>query len=482
MNHACKKTLGWLAIFLPIALVTPACGDSDAEPAEDAGAQAEDAGSDAGRDHDAGRDAGSGCTLPSGDGTSHDAYLSASATWTLADSPHLLPEGLNIEEGVELTLEPCAVVRVGAGRDINVSGVLTALGEAGQPVRLERLTANQAWGSIVAIRVPAPIALAHTDIVGGGALPSGSQLEHTAVLRVEASIDGELAPMLDLDHVAIHGSDSNGVLLRYNATFSDDSTALVVDGAAGFPIVTSGTAASTLPDGDYADNEQPAVLVLTSEQIGQNGYAVDVQWSNRGVPYRIGGETDASAVLRIGAPAELQAARLSLVAGVELQFSALGGIEVVGPTGSLSAVGAAGNPVLFTSAADTPAAGDWLGINFSGGSAADNSLSFVQIRYAGNPNTGTSSFSCGAPPAPPTEQNNTMGAVYFSLDDGPPTAFIQSSEIRDSASNGVDRGWTGDAVDMTAGNTFNAIAYCTQTDPKPAVGVCAAPPMCPSAN
>jgi hypothetical protein len=477
MNHACTNTQGWLALSLAIALAIPACGDSDPEPADDAGARpSPDAGGDPTRD--AGHDAGSACPEPSGDGTSHDGYLSASATWTQADSPHLLPQGLSIDDGVELTLEPCTVVRVGPERNIDVSGKLTALGQAGQPVRIERLMADEAWGSITAVQVRGPIALTHTEIVGGGALPTTGQLEHYAVLRAESGGEGLVNPILELDHVAIHGSGSNGVHLRYNAAFSADSTALVIDGVAGFPIVTSGEAAGTIPEGDYADNEQAAILVLTSESIGNDLYAADVQWSDRGVPYRIGGETDASAILSIGAPAEVQTARLSLLAGVELQFSALGGIFVDGPTGSLSAVGTAGNPVVFTSAASTPAAGDWLGINFGGGSAPDNSLKFVQIRYAGNPNTGTSSFSCGTP----DQGFGTMGAVYFSLDDGPPTAFIQSSEIRDSASNGVDRGWTGAEVDMTAGNTFSAIAFCTQTAPRPTMGICDDPPPCPAAE
>ncbi|MBX3230285.1 MAG: hypothetical protein KIT84_03875 [Labilithrix sp.] len=41
------------------------------------------------------------------------------------------------------------------------------------------------------------------------------------------------------------------------------------------------------------------------------------------------------------------------------------------------------------------------------------------------------------------------------------------------------RGWTGEAVDFLATNTFVGVSRCWQTFPRPAAGSCPDPPPCP---
>ena len=81
--------------------------------------------------------------------------------------------------------------------------------------------------------------------------------------------------------------------------------------------------------------------------------------------------------------------------------------------------------------------------------------------------------------APRIDQTQTMGALYFALESPPKAAFLTNSTIKDSASNGVDRGWIGADVDFRPTNTFQNITYCVQTQPKPEAGLCPDAPSCP---
>ncbi len=473
---------------LSLALSLAACDSGGAGPDGGGGRGSADAGgADSGSAREGGptqTDAGmDGCPEPSDTGTTHGPTLSGDATWTAADGPHELPDGLTIARGAQLTLEACAVVRVGPGQDVTVNGSLLAQGEAGRPVRFERLQADAAWGALVAVRVPSPLSLAHTVLAGGGGLPDGAASEQYGVIRLEASADAELSEMLAVDTVTIDGSDSNGVSLRSNAAFSTGSQRLTIAGAAQAPIVTDGWAASSVPDGDYTGNGVDAVLVLTSDRIGIDGLTVQASWRARGVPYRIGGETDsAPKLLRVGAPMGMAQAQLTLQAGVELDFSAGSGLLVSGAQASLDATGTAAAPVVLTSAATDKAAGDWLGVRFDKVVSPDSVIAHAQILYAGNPDTETRGYSCGTPKAEPSQVDQTMGAISFSLDEAPKASFISDTQIRASASNGIDRGWTGEAIDMAAGNELSEIAFCTQTDPRPEMGMCDDPPACPSAD
>ena len=449
-------------LLLAGAFALAACGD-DVSPSPDAGVNE--------------------CPAPTGAGTTHELFVSANETWTLEGSPHLLPDGLNIEAAAVITVEACAVVRVGAGRDINVSGKLVTQGEDGKPVRFERLESGSAWGSIVAIRVDAPLSFSYTQLVGGGALPPNGIQEQYGLIRLEATRDAALSRMLHANALSIEGSDTNGIHLWYNAAFTEDSSQVSVSGAAGHPIVSDGWNASSIPTGRYRDNGVDQILVRTSEYIGIDGIDLEARWKKLDVPYRVGAENDGSpAQLRVGGLTGSSRSKLILDPGVELRFRPLAGLVAIGPNGILSAEGSVDQPVVFTSGAPVQMAGDWLGLHFDDDVSLETSIRFAKILFAGNSNTGQRSFSCGTPKAPAMDQAQTMGAVYLTLDEGAPSTFIFSTEIRASASNGIDRGWTGEGTDLTVSNTFAEIAFCKQTDQRPLVGTCAEPPMCPSAG
>ena len=413
------------------------------------------------------------CPELTGDGTTHDIYVTKDETWTAADSPHLLPDGAVIDATV--TIEACAVVRVGGHMDIAVGGELVTLGEAGREVVIERLE-DAPWGSISSTTAGGTLDLAHTMVRGGGGLRANVIPQQEGMIRIEGEPGLATEPRLRLRHVALVDSETQGVLLLRNAAFSEDSTDLSVRGASGYPIAIGVRAAGTVPVGAYDDNPQAKILLGTAERLGE-GDADDVTLHVRGVPYQVGEVTDTLG-LEVGI-GNGNAASLTIEPGVELQFAKDRGLSVEGPDGVLNAVGGAAAPIVFTSAAATPAAGDWLGLSFYGAVAGQTKLQHAVISFAGSENTGARSFSCGTPPATPTLQQQTMGAVYLALDTAPTTSFITSTLMSDSASNGVDRGYTGAAIDFATGNQFERIAFCVQTEPKPELGACSAQPACP---
>lgn len=113
-------------------------------------------------------------------------------------------------------------------------------------------------------------------------------------------------------------------------------------------------------------------------------------------------------------------------------------------------------------------AGDWRGILFGAPPSADTILDHVVFRYCGSLATQTSGFSCGTEPA--TSKGGIVGALMFASNRPITRQILVNSRIEDSASNGIDRGWTGDPVDYLPTNTFTRVAYCTQTSPRPNMG------------
>ncbi|HXK16819.1 MAG TPA: hypothetical protein VNG33_03360, partial [Polyangiaceae bacterium] len=319
------------------------------------------------------------------------------------------------------------------------------------------------------------IELTATLVDGGGAVPQGTDPLQTGMVVLEGERQKPLAERLTLARAVLRGSSSQGVVLTNNAAFAPEST-LSVTGSAGYPLLVGAQAAGTIPELRLADNATDAILVGTSERLGDAGPS-DVVLRNGGYPYVIGSDLDTTGLV-VGT-GNGSAATLTLEPGVELRFPAGGGLAVEGPDGSLIAEGSQAKPIVFTTALLPALAGAWLGLNFRGEIAAATSLDHVSVSYAGSLDTETRSFSCGSPPAPSASQQQTMGAIYLSLDVPPAKSFVKNSLFSDSASNGIDRGYTGDAIDFSVSNSFERLAFCVQTEPKPLLGACPDAPACP---
>jgi hypothetical protein len=142
--------------------------------------------------------------------------------------------------------------------------------------------------------------------------------------------------------------------------------------------------------------------------------------------------------------------------------------------GALRAEGTADNPIVFTSAAPTPAAGDWVGIVIEGTPDPRDVITHARISHAGGASQ-ISSFDCQSPLNPGFANE---GAILI-VGGQPAAAFVTNTTMDSSAGDGIVRGWTGTLVDFLATNTFTSVARCNQTFPKPDVGACPDPAPCP---
>lgn len=404
------------------------------------------------------------CAPPSGEGTAHDTTPSVDETWTAAASPHVVGANLAIAAGRTITVEPCAVVRLKSGIGMVVEGKLLAIGAADKPIRFERSDAAASWKTIEA-RKGAELRFAHVTLEGGG--------DDLAALDIRGDQESATQPVFFADHVTVKGSGSLGILVREGGGFAPGSQSLTITGAATSPISIWGRAVGTLPSGTYTGNAIDEIVVPAIG--GRDDIKEDTTLAARGVPYRIGGPNGGKSFAVAG---NGSTPLLTIEPGVTLRFDKEVRLLVdtagSAPAGALRAQGTADKPIVFESAAQPPAAGDWVGIVIEGPPDPRNAIAHAKIAHAGGPSQ-ISSYGC---PSPGASSFSNEGAILL-IGGQPANAFVTNTTISDSAGEGIVRGWTGDPVDLLATNTFTNVARCNQTFPKPEVGVCPDPAPCP---
>lgn len=416
-----------------------------------------------------------GCAAPTGAGTTHkgSTNIAGDETWTAAGSPHLVTFDIHVVMGATLTIEPCAIVRITAGRGITVDtgAKLVAEGTESTPIRFEQLDTGKAWGYLRA-SAPGTLRLAHVTIDGAG----GEPVNVLGALEVRGDQTKPAEELLHVDHVTIKGSAGNGVSLRDGATFTKTSRDLTVLGSALAPLRILPRLASNIPTGRYTGNTEDVIQIETA--AGGDINIEDVTFRDRGIPYRVGSK-QTFGDLRVGggtAPVTL-----TIEPGVVLKFNkhTSAGLLVEPGTGTapakgtLVAVGTADKPIVFTSAEPTPIAGAWRGLVFGQVPASSNRLEHVRIEFAGGASA-ANSFHCM--PDGKLSPDEDAAVTLFGQ---PSSAFLKDSTILDSAGVGVNLGYYGTFVDFVPTNTFTRVAKCKVSYPRDAKGVCPASVPCP---
>ncbi|MGN6107813.1 MAG: hypothetical protein ACTHU0_22085, partial [Kofleriaceae bacterium] len=289
-----------------------------------------------------------------------------------------------------------------------------------------------------------------------------------------ASGDGALPrkEILFVDHVVVEGSGGAGLRLDVGAAFAPGSRDLVVRGAGAedpehpFPLEFGESAVPTVPAGTYTGNAKDELLI-DPETVGEGGgFQVDSTMRSYGVPWRVRNSI-AGDSLAIGNGNE--DAVLTIEPGVVLRFEAGVALHIESDLDGMSAIraiGTAAQPIVFTSAAPAPAAGDWRGLYFNGPVSPQNALEHVRIEYTGA-DCACSLVSC-------TEGvEEYEAAIIFSRQ--PPAMFLKSSVIAHGAGHGVVAGYDGTAFDWRATNTFEDIAQCAVTRPRASDTSCPEP-------
>lgn len=413
------------------------------------------------------------CPAPTAGPTMHPGNnIEADEVWTADGSPHLVPYDFTIHARVEI--EPCAVVQLGERLTLTVGdgGEIVAEGTQTEPITFERMGAEP-WTAIRLIGGTASFAYALLD---GGGRATEATVDLSGALYVAGRSGSAVPdPVLGVSHVEIRGSQSAGVRLETLGAFTDDSEALTITEGAAHPISAAATAVGTIPSGSYTGNGDDQIVLTTANN---ETIFVDATMHDHGVPYFIGlpgqiGE------LRVQAHEPDGLAVLTIEPGVELRFQQDGVFTIqqlasdLPATGALVAAGTEDAPIVMTSAADSPAAGDWLGLHFGGVLDPLTRMEHVRVEYAGGAST-TGSSSCPYPGDPDTI--NDAAIRIFGV---PPGEFITDTEIVASAGHGIDRGWRDDfIVDLVPTNMFD-INGCTQTWPRTEDGSCPDPVPCP---
>lgn len=418
-------------------------------------------------------DAGPMCPAPTGAGTMHTSgSVNADTTWAAAESPHVVISDLSIYKA--LTLEPCAVVAVSAGKTVtvNAGGSLLANGTATQPVTIKKVDGGANWAQIRFIGGTGR--LTHTVLENGGN-PLNTIIDLQGVLDIRSgqALPTGPDPVVFVDHVTIRGSASNGIRMQSAGAFTADSTALTITGSAGHAASISAPLVSSLPPGTYTGNTLDDVL-LTDEAVRW-----DITLHDRGVPYLSGAamQTGVTSIAAVGAGPAV--AVLTVEPGVVWKFKKDTGLLNVDMAGTpsravLIAKGTAAKPITFTSAAANPAAGDWLGI-WIGADDPRNSLDHVKILFAGRLQAGSGSNSCQSLLMSTTASGGALRVYHV-----PPVTLVTNTEFADSATHAIDRGWRSDVMpSLLAGNTFTRINLCNESMPRDMNGACPMPPPCP---
>jgi len=184
---------------------------------------------------------------------------------------------------------------------------------------------------------------------------------------------------------------------------------------------------------------------------------------DHGVPYHVTGP------IYVNANADGAPVKLTIAAGTTLAFEDLASSGlVIGSSmtrqGILEAIGTAADPIVFTSAKATKAAGDWRSLSFRASPPTGNRVSYARVEYAGA-ESGASSFGCG-----PSDND---GAVFIQGTGGdqmpPASAFIDNTTFDNIAGTTVIvSGWIDDAgPNMSPTNTFGpATPACKVSKPR----------------
>ena len=335
--------------------------------------------------------------------------VSADATWeNWIPSPacfdYVVPSTLKVSAGV-LTLEPGTVV--GFEEDVRlVLGKQSGFSAVGTPSDGIILTGTNAtrghWDGVVLQGTQNPAnRIEYTTIEYAGA----------SAPFLPANLTLETGTRTTLVAVTLRESAGYGAFIRFGTEISGEGVegGTFTRNALGPAYVfTSGahyfSTSDTRPD--LTGNDQDRLHV----EPDQNGFTIEAEWADLGVPYRI------AQIANRGAFTVLAGGALTLQPGVRVEFEAEMALGVKG--GQLNAIGTEAEPIVLTGTEAVP--GHWRGVQLE---TTDSELDHVIIEYGGGPG-GTGSLqsadlrlaSGGATDTRLTMRNSTLrfsGAFGF---------------------------------------------------------------------
>jgi hypothetical protein len=391
------------------------------------------------------------CGSQNGVVVQHANNVTADETWAGAGTTHVVTSTISVMAPATLTIQKCAIVQLKAGVQIVVRGDTTAgatatLLAAGDDatvgaVYFTNADANQPWGSLVGLNQNSLIQLNYSFIAGGGATSAGTRY---ATIEMHGKSNTTLPdPVLKVDTVFLRQMQGAGIYLD-NAAFTTDSDTLVVTASPDYPIALTAMATGSIPSYVGEDNPHNEALI-----VGNANIFADLTIHNR-LPIHF--HTD-SVQVSGGPPSFAPDITLTLDPGVTLKFEKAStsptlvtfgtGGQTHDQNAALIANGTAFQPVLLTSAANTPTPGDWAGVWLL--TSNRSVLQNVVIEYAGG-DAGIGPVNCG--PFDPSINQQARHTAALLVGDGtdqqyiPPANLITSSVFRNNTGNfAIDSVW-----------------------------------------
>jgi hypothetical protein len=297
-------------------------------------------------------------------------------TLTRACSPYVIDTSIRVEGNAALTIEPGVTMMFKKNTRLTISyndpGRLVAVGTATQPIVLTSEAASPAGGDWNGIEL-------YGDTMAGNQLgyvtmeycgrPSSACI---------IGLSGVTPGALTIDHVTFDhvGAGGNGI--------QEDGSSLA------FKITNTTFKPGAIAPTDFAISMDAGSF----EGIGAgnvfNGATINIDggtvkntatWINPGTPIVVTSKIRIEGTL---------SPSLTLSPGTIMQFAADTGIWVgySGAMAQLVAEGTAAAPIVMTSKANTPGAGDWEGITLWEGTANGTKLAYLKLDYCGANNGG----------------------------------------------------------------------------------------------
>ena len=388
---------------------------------------------------------GHASSLPAPMGTGVSGTLIADTTWTAAGNPYVLDGQVTIASNVTLTVEPGVIVQGGSTSLLLVSGTLSVTGTVESPVVFTSSAAEPKGGDWLGVYFLTGSSgqLRHTIVEFAGKYWStypysgwnqAIRIDSPNVMIEDAKIrynfgHGILFQAEGMVRKSqIIGNASNGVrVIGGSVTIHDN---LIQNNGQGIEMlgaditvteneIISNTLAVTVVgprlarvqfvnntlSGNGSDSRDDAITIYGGINDGEH------TWPEWLADYRliwVGSDVNSAPKIATGAT-------LILPAGATFHIPVFRPVEV---SGRLETQGTAASPVVFTSNALEPRAGDWDGIYFLAGSSG--LLSHAVVEYAGRYRT-----------------NNPYRYWNQAIQTDSPDVSIENSIVRHSSGVGI---------------------------------------------
>jgi Flp pilus assembly protein TadG len=371
-------------------------------------------------------------------------FLASTGTVRSYGIPYEVGSTIQVNNGATLNILPGTILQFDAGAQMLVYGSLVADATVAAPITLITANASPAAGQWPGVYLSG---VTSTVLRNVAIRFAGSGASDRFGLRIDSS-----SPTVD--QVTIDQSGGYGVELQYAGTptlsnlavSNSTSHGIFVADNAGCPSITTATLTGNGGYGLYLGSGVGFVCDTGAATLSAAAYTAN---ANANRVYVSGGFVSGNRQVRNYGPAyvvgtDLQitpGSTLSIAAGTDLLFP--GGVGVV-VYGRLDAIGT-GNQIVLSSASAVPAAGQWEGVDFAGGSSGQ--LSCVAVQYAGSRGFGVRSSTSNTMTWDhlTLKSNATTG---FSLDGGSNSIAITASNFQNSPARGIIT--NGAAVNATA--------------------------------